>query len=110
MRIDLYIGFCLLDTDDSSLDIDEKIIFNYIIIMLKKITKVKSNSRDRKIFSDYDSYVCIPMAIDKKPAISWKDIKKTPKSKFLPEHNIAILTGQINQITVIDIDLEKMYL
>jgi hypothetical protein len=58
-------------------------------------------------FTEYTDYVCIPMTIDKKPAISWKGLIKTPEHKFLPEHNIAILTGKINQITVIDIDNPK---
>jgi hypothetical protein len=62
---------------------------------------------EEKIYTNYTDYVCIPMTIEKKPAISWKGLTKTPKDKFLPEHNIAILTGKINRITVIDIDNPK---
>jgi hypothetical protein len=77
--------------------------------MLNK-SQIKSTiEADKKIgkYDKYESYVCIPMSIDKKPIVSWKGITKTPKSKFLPEHNIAILTEKINNITVIDIDNPK---
>jgi hypothetical protein len=50
---------------------------------------------EEKIYANYADYVCIPMTIDKKPAISWKGLIKTPEHKFLPEHNIAILTGKL---------------
>jgi hypothetical protein len=65
-----------------------------------------TNGKD-KIYSNYDAFVCIPMTIDKKPAISWKGISETPKDIFKSGHNIALLTGKINQITVIDIDIPK---
>lgn len=58
-------------------------------------------------FIELDSYICIPISIDKKPVISWKNVKETPKHLFKDNHNIALLTGNINGITVVDIDLPK---
>jgi hypothetical protein len=69
---------------------------------IKNIT-YNTKALDKK-FKEYDPYVCIPMTKDKKPIISWKGLSETPKSSFKSDHNIAILTGKINQITVIDID------
>ena len=60
------------------------------------------------IFDKYSQYVCIPISKEKKPVIAWKDIIKTPKNKFLPGHNIALITGKINGLTVIDIDNPKI--
>jgi hypothetical protein len=60
-----------------------------------------------KKFKIFNSYVCIPITKEKKPVISWKNLQQTPKDMFRPEHNIALLTGQINGITVIDIDILK---
>jgi hypothetical protein len=73
---------------------------------IKKSTIIKSsyNKDLEKKFIDFDSYVCIPISKKKKPVISWKNLSKTPKDKFDPEHNIALITGQINGLTVIDYD------
>jgi len=60
-----------------------------------------------KKFTNFESFVCIPITKKKKPVIAWKDLSKTPKDKFRPEHNIALITGQINGLTVIDIDRIK---
>jgi hypothetical protein len=57
-----------------------------------------------KKFNILDPYVCIPISKEKKPVISWKGLTETPKDKFNSDHNIAILTGKINGITIIDID------
>ena len=69
-----------------------------------KFTQIDSSYR----FKDLDSYVCIPVSIDKKPAISWKNVTETPKHLFQKDHNIALLTGKINGITVIDVDQPKL--
>ena len=72
------------------------------------ITREKNFTKlDSYRFSELDSYICIPISIDKKPAVSWKNVKETPKHLFHQYHNIAILTGLINGITVIDIDIPK---
>jgi hypothetical protein len=60
-----------------------------------------------KKFAKFDDYICIPMSIDKKPVVSWKNIKKTPEHMFNDDHNIALITGKINGITVVDIDVPK---
>jgi hypothetical protein len=60
-----------------------------------------------KKYSGYDAFVCVPMSICKKPVISWKHLAKTPKNMFKDEHNIALVTGASNKITVIDIDVPK---
>ena len=82
--------------------------------MENSITKEKSRKKTgsniitgEKKFLDYDSYVCIPISKEKKPIISWKNLSETPKKSFKSEHNIALITGKINQITVIDIDNPK---
>jgi hypothetical protein len=75
---------------------------------MEKIIKNKQyTTRVENKYSEYDNFICIPMTIDKKPIVSWKGLTKTPLKSFLPEHNIAILTGKLNQITVIDIDNPK---
>ena len=60
-----------------------------------------------KNFAELNSYICIPVGIDKKPIVSWKNITETPKHLFKKEHNIAIITGKINGLTIIDIDIPK---
>ena len=73
----------------------------------KPIKKINYNKTIEKIFSKFEAFVCIPITRKKKPVISWKNLIKTPKNKFDPEHNIALITGQINGLTVIDIDRIK---
>jgi hypothetical protein len=68
---------------------------------------IKHTIGKENIFDKYSQYVCIPISKEKKPVISWKDIKKTPKHLFKPDHNIALITGKINGLTVIDIDNPK---
>jgi hypothetical protein len=75
--------------------------------MSKKISNNYTLETEKK-YSAYSSFICIPITAEKKPVVSWKSIVKTPEDKFLPEHNIAILCGKINQITVIDIDNPKI--
>ena len=74
---------------------------------LENKKKSKYNMAIENIFSDFEAYVCIPITKKKKPVISWKNLTKTPKDKFDSEHNIAILTGQINGVIIIDIDRIK---
>jgi len=74
---------------------------------LQSNTKIHDTISTEKKFAKYDTYICVPMTIDKKPIVSWKNIKETPRHLFKTEHNIALLTGKVNAITVIDIDLPK---
>jgi hypothetical protein len=70
-------------------------------------TNQKSHQEDTtyaKKYSEYDAFVCVPVSIDKRPIVSWKYIASTPKNIFKDCHNIAMMTGKINGITVVDID------
>jgi hypothetical protein len=80
-----------------------------IMYSIKNQVSYNTKALDKK-FKEYDPYVCIPMTKDKKPIISWKGLSETPKRSFDSDHNIAILTGKINQITVIYIIWITLYL
>lgn len=60
-----------------------------------------------KNFASFDKFICLPITISKKPVVSWKNLTETPKHLFKDEHNIALITGEVNGITVIDIDIPK---
>lgn len=77
-------------------------------IVTPEIKIAPDNIVTENIYSDFDeSLICIPICINKKPACKWEKITKTPTHLFKPEYNIAILTGKINNITVVDIDMLK---
>lgn len=61
-----------------------------------------------KKYAEYGTkYVCIPISVEKKPMVQWRNLKETPKRKFGDDDNIALITGAINSITVVDIDIPK---
>lgn len=54
------------------------------------------------------NYVCIPIQpYGKRPLIKWKNITQTPNLENYPNCNIAIMTGEINDLLVVDIDIAK---
>jgi len=85
--------------------------FQTELSIIQKSGLLQTNHSDtitpEKNFAELNSYICVPMTIDKKPVVSWKNIKATPNHLFKTEHNIAIITGKVNGITVIDIDVPK---
>ena len=53
-------------------------------------------------------YTCIPIRRqDKTPLIKWKRLTQSPSVESFYSSNIAVKTGSINQIMVVDIDLPK---
>lgn len=70
--------------------------------------QLEHNNVIEKKFAQYDKFICLPITINKKPVVSWKNLTETPKHAFKDEHNIALITGEINGVIVIDIDIPKI--
>lgn len=64
-------------------------------------------TRENIISSLNENIVYIPISITKNPVCDWKYIDRTPTHLFKEGHNVAILTGKINKMTIIDFDLPK---
>lgn len=84
---------------------DEKTIATPVVEQKNSRTP---NARKAEIEFLIQNYVCIPIRIQSKAAcIKWKTLDASPPYSAFSQRNIAIRTGLVNRLVVVDVDPPK---